>query len=131
MAMGPAAFPPNRMLVYFCPCAAAVASAHSSGGVMSTLVMARREKLEPGIVGGELGAPLNPPFETSNGYGLIDVVANTSGGSALMPEPSPLNVVLFWSPERPSNEYMSGAPSSPGISWMPATVAAIAARFPA
>ena len=61
----------------------------------------------------------------------MDVVARKSGGSALMPEPSPLNVVLFWSPLSPSTENMSEAPSNPGMNWIPATVAAIAARFPA
>jgi len=47
--------------------AVAAWSPHSSDGAISAFVIERREKFEPGMVWMAICAPLNPPFETSNG----------------------------------------------------------------
>lgn len=60
-------------------------------------------------------APENPPRAGSAGNWLNVTRTCASGGSALTPEPSPLKVVLFWSPPSPNAENMSAWPSMPGM----------------
>jgi hypothetical protein len=92
--------------------------------------MPRVTKFEPGRVRIDSCAPLKPPRETSYGVVTSDVEIAASRGRLEPPNSIPLRVMLFWSAPSPSTEKPFGAPSSPGTSCTPGSVAAIAARSP-